>query len=244
MATKRIEWDAAGKRDYEMGVDQGVLYPATDTDDVTSTGAVPGYGPGVPWNGLVSVSETPEGAEPTDLYADNIKYGTLMSAETLGLSIEHYSTPAEFYPCDGILIKNGAMITGQPRTSFGFTFRTKTGNDQNPDAGYKLHIVYGCTAGVAERAYNTINDSPEVLTFSRTITTLPVKYVDGDKTITTAEIIIDSSNFKTPELKAKLKALEDALYGVTASTDPVVAAAEPYLPTPEQVMALLAVTGD
>ena len=210
----KINWGGIGQKDYELGVDHGVLYPLEDD----------GYLNGVAWNGLTNVTETPEGAEATDLYADNILYGTLLSAEKLTMSIEHYSTPIEFYSCDGILIENGVYITGQPRAPFGFVFRTKMGNDVNPELGYKLHLVYGCKAGVAERAYGTVNDSPEVITFSRTVTTTPVTTSDGK---VTAELIIDST--KAPA--AGLALLEAALYGTENS--------EPYLPTPDEVRLMM-----
>lgn len=214
MSTNKLVWDDTGKKEFEFGVDHGVLYPATTE----------GYGDGVAWNGLTAVTETPEGAEPTDLYADNIKYGTLLSAEKLTLTIEHYATPVEFYPCDGIVIENGVMITGQSRQAFGFSFRSKVGNDANADAGYKLHLVYGCKAGVAERAFGTINDSPEVITFSRSVSTTPVMMANGKAT---AEVIIDSRTAPVDGLKA----LEDALYG----TDSV----KPKLPTPDEVLAMM-----
>lgn len=214
MSTNKLVWDDTGKKEFEFGVDHGVLYPATTE----------GYGDGVAWNGLTAVTETPEGAEPTDLYADNIKYGTLLSAEKLTLTIEHYATPVEFYPCDGIVIENGVMITGQSRQAFGFSFRSKVGNDVNSDAGYKLHLVYGCKAGVAERAFGTINDSPEVITFSRSVSTTPVMMANGKAT---AEVIIDSRTAPVDGLKA----LEDALYG----TDSVM----PKLPTPDEVLAMM-----
>lgn len=214
MSTNKLVWDDTGNKEFEFGVDHGVLYPATTE----------GYGDGVAWNGLTAVTETPEGAEPTDLYADNIKYGTLLSAEKLTLTIEHYATPVEFYPCDGIVIENGVMITGQSRQAFGFSFRSKVGNDVNADAGYKLHLVYGCKAGVAERAFGTINDSPEVITFSRSVSTTPVMMANGKAT---AEVIIDSRTAPVDGLKA----LEDALYG----TDSVM----PNLPTPDEVLAMM-----
>jgi len=198
----KLIWDAVGAKEFELGVDHGVLYPATNE----------GYDVGVPWNGLVSVTESPEGAEPTDLYADNIKYGVLISAETLKLTIEHYATPVEFYPCDGLVVQDGVMITGQPRQSFGLVYRTKIGNDLTPESGYKLHLVYGCKAGVAEKGYNTINDSPEAIVFSREVSTLPVVLEDGR---ITAQLIIDS---RTADA-AGLAALEDLLFG-TADSDP------------------------
>lgn len=214
MSTNRIVWDETGKKEFEFGVDHGVLYPVTTE----------GYGNGVAWNGLTGVTETPEGAEPTDLYADNIKYGTLLSAEKLTLTIEHYATPVEFYPCDGIIVENGVMITGQARQTFGFSFRSKVGNDVDGDAGYKLHLVYGCKAGVAERAFGTVNDSPEVITFSRSVSTTPVMTADGKST---AEIIIDSRSAPA----AGLQALEEALYGTENTM--------PRLPTPDEVRAMM-----
>ena len=218
MATKAIEWDAAGKRYYENGTDRGVLYVMDDS------GA---YGEGVPWNGLTAVTESPDGAEPTDLYADNQKYATLRSAETFGCTIEAYTYPNEFMECDGSAqIAKGVYAGQQERQGFGFSYRTNIGNDTatKADDGYKLHLVYGCTASPSERAYETVNDSPDAITFSWEVTTTPIN-VAGYKA--TATLIVDSRT-ADPE---KLKQLETILYGSET------AAAK--LPLPSEVITLM-----
>lgn len=218
MATKAIEWDAAGKRYYENGTDRGVLYVMDDS------GA---YGEGVPWNGLTAVTESPDGAEPTDLYADNQKYATLRSAETFGCTIEAYTYPNEFMECDGSAqIAKGVYAGQQERQGFGFSYRTNIGNDTatKADDGYKLHLVYGCTASPSERSYETVNDSPDAITLSWEVTTTPIN-VAGYKA--TATLIIDSRT-ADPE---KLKQLETILYGSET------AAAK--LPLPSEVITLM-----
>ena len=218
MATKAIEWDAAGKRYYENGTDRGVLYVMDDSGV---------YGEGVPWNGLTAVTESPDGAEPTDLYADNQKYATLRSAETFGCTIEAYTYPNEFMECDGSAqIAKGVYAGQQERQGFGFSYRTNIGNDtaSKADDGYKLHLVYGCTASPSERAYETVNDSPDAITFSWEVTTTPIN-VAGYKA--TATLIIDSRT-ADPE---KLKKLEAMLYGSET------AAAK--LPLPAEVITLM-----
>ena len=220
MATKAIEWDAAGKRYYENGTDRGVLYVMNDS------GA---YGEGVPWNGLTAVTESPDGAEPTDLYADNQKYATLRSAETFGCTIEAYTYPNEFMECDGSAqIAKGVYAGQQERQGFGFSYRTNIGNDTatKADDGYKLHLVYGCTASPSERAYETVNDSPDAITFSWEVTTTPIN-VAGYKA--TATLIVDS---RTAD-PSKLKQLETMLYGSET------AAAK--LPLPSEVITLMGV---
>nr|DAT41861.1 MAG TPA: tail tube protein [Caudoviricetes sp.] len=195
-----IEWDAAGKRFYENGTDRGVLYP------MTSNGS---YDKGVAWNGLTAVTESPEGAEPTDLYADNIKYATMRSAETFGCTIEAYTYPDEFSECDGSAqIAKGVFAGQQERKGFGFSYRTLIGNDTatSSDDGYKLHLVYGCTASPSEKSYATVNDSPDAITFSWEVKTTPVN-VAGFKP--TATLVIDS-RYADP---SKLAALEKTLYG-------------------------------
>lgn len=213
-----IEWDAAGKRFYENGTDHGVLYPMDASGD---------YGTGVPWNGLTGVTESPEGAEPTDLYADNSKYATLRSTETFGCTIQAYTYPDEFMECDGSAqIAKGVYAGQQERKGFGFCYRTNIGNDTatSSDDGYKLHLIYGCTASPSERAYETINDSPDAITFSWEVKTTPVN-VAGHKP--TASLVIDSRYADTE----KLKTLEKKLYGDTDS--------EPGLPTPAEVITMM-----
>lgn len=217
-----IEWDAAGKRFYENGTDRGVLYP------MTSNGS---YDKGVAWNGLTAVTESPEGAEPTDLYADNIKYATMRSAETFGCTIEAYTYPDEFSECDGSAqIAKGVFAGQQERKGFGFSYRTLIGNDTatSSDDGYKLHLVYGCTASPSEKSYATVNDSPDAITFSWEVKTTPVN-VAGFKP--TATLVIDS-RYADP---SKLTALEKTLYG-DADT-------EPSLPLPAEVITTMGAVG-
>ena len=213
----KIVWDAVGEHTFETGVRNGVLY-LKDAQGAYSTG--------VAWNGLTSVSESPEGAEATDLYADDIKYLTLMSAENFKATIEAYTYPVEFEECDGsATIANGVVIGQQSRKPFGLCYRTAIGNDTDGNEhGYKLHIVYGCQASPSEKQYSTINDSPEAITFSWEVNTTPVN-VTGKKP--TATLIIDS----TKADKAKLTALEAILYG----SDDV----EPRLPLPDEIATLM-----
>lgn len=213
----KLIWDATGEHLFETGVDHGVLYP--QKADGT-------YDAGVVWNGLTGVTNSPDGAEPTDLWADNIKYATLRSAETFGATIEAYTYPDEFAVCDGSAeVADGVFIGQQTRKSFGFCYRTKVGSDTDTDAsGEKIHIIYNATASPSERAYETVNDSPDAITFSWEITTTPVN-VTGYKP--TSEFVIDVSKLAS----GKKDTLEDTLYGTTN--------AEATLPTPDALIALL-----
>jgi hypothetical protein len=211
----RIVWDAIGERFYETGVDHGVLY----TPDVSGV-----YSSGVAWNGLTSVSETPSGAEPSAQYADNIKYLNLISAEEFGATIEAFTYPPEFAPFDGLGVPSDGVVIGQqPRKTFGLSYRSKVGNDLEGDSyGYKLHLVYGCQASPSEKAFNTINDSPEAITFSWEISTTPAPVTGFNPT---SLLVIDS----TVVDPGMLAALEAELYGdVTAAK----------LPTPDEVIAM------
>lgn len=199
----KLEWDKTGTHYFENGVDHGVLYPQTDGE--ASGGVV--YGNGVAWNGLTSVTQSPEGAEPSAVYADNIKYLSLLSVEEFNATIEAYTYPDEFAACDGSAsLGEGVTIDQQTRKTFCLSYRTKIGNDVNNDLGYKIHIIYGCLAAPSERAYETVNDSPEAMTLSWEISTTPV-VVTGFKP--TSHLVIDSTKVKP----AALKAIEDALYG-------------------------------
>lgn len=221
----KIVWDATGEKQYETGVDHGVLYPYNTTESK--------YTPGVAWNGLTAVTESPSGAEPTDLFADNIKYLTMRSAEDFGCTIEAYTYPDEFAECDGSAsILKGVSIGQQSRKAFGFSYRTVVGNDVlGNDYGYKLHLIYGCTASPSEKGYQTINDSPEAITFSWEISTTPVNVeVDEGTFKPTSYVIIDTTKLDEGQ-KANLKKLEDALYG-TSSDDA-------YLPLPGEVYTIL-----
>lgn len=197
----RLNWDNAGERLFETGVRNGVLYPFGENK----------YGKGVPWNGLTAVTETPSGAEATALYADDMKYINLMSAEEFGATVEAYTYPKEFEACDGSAeVSDGVTIGQQERKTFGMSYRTVIGNDlEGNEHGYKLHLIYGALAAPSERAYSTINDSPEAITFSWEVSTTPVN-VPGRKA--TSLLTIDSTKCD----KAKLKQLEDILYGVSA----------------------------
>lgn len=209
----KIVWDQTGERLYETGVKRGVLY-------VQDSGGT--YPKGVAWNGLTAVTESPSGAEATPLYADDIKYLNLISTEELGGTIEAYTYPDEFAECDGSAsIATGVYIGQQSRKTFGMCYTTTVGNDVDSNAhGYKLHLIYGALASPSEKAYSTINDSPEAITFSWEFSTTPVN-VTGFKP--TANIVIDSTK-ATPE---KLAALEKILYGDTE--------VEPRLPLPNEV---------
>ena len=214
-----LTWDDTGKHQYEMGTDHGVLYP------MTTTGT---YGTGVAWNGLTAVTESPDGAEANDMYADNIKYASLRSAETFGATIEAYTFPDEFIPCDGgTEITDGVVFGQQSRSKFGFSYRTQIGNDVKQDAGYKLHLVYGATASPSEKSYETINDSPEGMPFRWEIDTDPVSVAGRPELKPVASLTIDSTKVD----KDKLTALEKKLYGDTSG--------EPTLPLPGEVYTMM-----
>lgn len=213
-----LTWDKTGEHVYETGVSNGVLYKY---DKAGKT-----YKAGVAWNGLTTVTMSPEGAESNAVYADNIKYLDLISAEELKFTIEAVTYPDEFAECDGTAaIAEGVYIGQQERAKFAFCYRNKIGNDQDGEAGYKLHIVYNATAAPSERAYATVSDSPEAITFSWECSTTPVPVTNRKPT---AELIIDSTKV-APE---KLKKIEAKLYGDNAG--------QPTLLTPDEVLALLA----
>ena len=219
----KLVWDKTGDRLYETGVKNGVLY-------IPTAGV---YSKGVAWNGLTAVTESPSGAEATALYADDTKYLSLMSAEEFGATIEAYTYPDEFAACDGSAeLADGVMIGQQKRSTFGLCYKTTIGNDTDGnDHGYKLHIIYGAMAAPSEKAYTSINDSPEAITFSWEITTTPVN-VTGAKP--TASLVIDS----TKADPSKLAALEDILYG--KDSEP---ASEPRLPLPDEIKTLMTAAG-
>ena len=229
----RLTWDKTGERFYETGVKQGVLYPIQE-------GGV--YTKGVAWNGLTAVTESPSGAEATALYADDIKYLNLMSNEEFGATIEAYTYPDEFADCDGsAALATGVMIGQQKRKTFGLCYKTTLGNDtDNNDYGYKLHLIYGCLAAPSEKAYATINDSPEAITFSWEVSTTPVNVADanGKSFKPTSQITIDS----TKADKDKLKKLEDILYGSDTAESDGGATPGPRLPLPDEVATLFSET--
>lgn len=220
----KLVWDKTSERLYETGVDRGVLYPF---NSLTSA-----YDKGVAWNGLTGVSESPSGAEPTALYADNGKYLTLMSAEEYACTIEAYTYPAEFGECDGSAeIADGVSIGQQTRKTFGFCYRTLIGNDTDgQDHGYKLHLVYGGLASPSEKSYTSVNDSPEAMTLSWEVSTTPVS-VSGFKP--TASITIDS----TKADPTCLAALEAILYG---GDEPDATA---RLPLPDEIKTVMTPAG-
>ena len=213
----KLVWDKTGERLYETGVKQGVLYPQ-------AAGGT--YPKGVAWNGLTNITESPSGAEATALYADDIKYLNLVSAEELGGTIEAYTYPDEFAECDGsAALTEGVFVGQQDRKTFGLCYRTTLGNDVDSNGhGYKLHLIYGALAAPSEKAYATINDSPEAITFSWEFKTTPVN-VTGHKP--TASLTLDSTKVS----ETKMAALEKVLYGDTDT--------EPRLPLPDEVLQIL-----
>lgn len=221
----KIVWDKTGERLYETGVRNGVLYP------IQSDGK---YSMGVAWNGLTAVTESPSGAEATPLYADDIKYLNLMSAEEFGATIEAYTYPDEFAECDGSAsLAKGVNIGQQPRKTFGMAYRTVIGNDvENDNYGYKLHLIYGALAAPSEKGYSTINDSPEAITFSWEVSTTPVN-VTGFKP--TASIVIDSTKVDP----VKLAALEEILYGKDPTSEGGADGVNPRLPLPDEIAKLM-----
>lgn len=242
----KIIWDAEGEKRFETGCDHGVLYVKQADES-----SVPGlenvttkYSKGVAWNGLTSVSESPSGAEANDIYADNIKYASIRSTETFGGTIEAYTYPDEFAECDGSkVVSKGLFVGQQVRKMFGFCFRTDIGDDSDTgiDVGskYKLHLIYNATASPSEQSFSTINDSPEAITFSWELSTIPAPA--GNGYLPTARLVIDSTKLDSAGL-TKLATLENILYGTDgdSTANPVVAATDPMLPMPADVIAFFA----
>jgi len=224
----KITWDETGKRLFETGADHAVLYPLSKTGT---------YDKGVAWNGITAVTESPSGAEPNPLYADNIKYLNLIAAEDFGCTVEAYTYPDEWAECDGSAeVAPGVTIGQQNRKTFGLAYRTKVGNDVvGQDLGYKLHLVYGGLASPSERNYQTINDSPDAAGFSWDVTTTPVN-VPGYKP--TASMVIDSTKVDA----AKLAALEEILYGKDPSTPDGTDGVDARLPLPAEIIELFKTT--
>ena len=224
----KLVWDQVGEHFYETGVDRAVLYKFDKTQNA--------YGKGVAWNGLTGVTESPSGAEANAFYADNIKYLNIFSAEQFGATITAYTYPDEFESCNGYAeIASGVTIGQQNRDSFAFAYRTLIGNDtEGNDKGYKIKLVYGCTASPSEQAHSTVNDSPSPVEMSWTISTTPVQ-MEGFKP--TATIDIDSTKFATTELKAKLTAFENILYGT--DTEGTTVGVDARIPLPDEVARLL-----
>lgn len=222
----KLVWDKTGEHFYETGVKNGVLYP------MSASGTYPN---GVAWNGLTAITESPSGAEATALYADDIKYLNLMSNEEFGATVEAYTYPDEFAECDGSAsLTEGVYIGQQARKTFGLCYRTTLGNDaKGNDYGYKLHIIYGAMASPSEKAYSTINDSPDAITFSWELSTTPVAVANFKPT---ASLTIDSTKVDT----AKLTALEEILYGKDGTgEDHTTGAVDPRLPLPDEIATLM-----
>lgn len=221
----RLVWDADSERLYETGVSKGVIYPKTSA----------GYPSGVAWNGLISVTENPSGAEATGLYADNIKYLNLRSREDFSATIEAYMYPPEFALCDGTAeLAAGVRIGQQARKPFGFCYQTLVGNDvDGTDYGYVLHLVYNAEAAPSSKAYQTVNDSPEAITFSWEVSTTPVN-IPGFKP--SSQITINSRDVDA----TKLAALEDILYGKDGTGDDNTGAVAPRLPMPDEIATMFA----
>lgn len=218
----KLVFDAVGKHFYETGVDHGVLFRMNE--------AGTSYEKGVAWNGLSAVTQSPEGAEESAIYADNIKYLSLRSAEEFKGTIEAYTFPDEWEACDGsVELSKGVKISQQARRSFAFCYRTKIGSDLNPDLGYKIHLIYGATAAPSERAYATVNDSPEATAMSWEITTTPVAVTNHKAT---AHLEIDSTKISATALAL----IEDALYGAAASDSDLL--------LPDEILALIAGSND
>lgn len=220
-----LTWDGTGAKRYESGDDHAVLYVMDDTTHQ--------YGTGVPWNGITGVTESPSGADANDLYADNIKYATLRGAENFGITIEAYTYPDEWAQCDGSETPVAGVRLGQQgRKTFGFVYRSKIGNDQSTDLGYLYHIIYGLTASPSERAYTTINDSPDAITFSWECSSVPAA-VTGTNYKAVSCITVDTTKFTDTAGKAALAALETLLFGGTGES------ATAQLPNPVTVLTTL-----
>lgn len=233
-STYAITWDGLGDKYFETGDDHGVLYLLNSSNNT--------YDSGVAWNGLTAVTETPEGGDATDIWADDIKYGTLRATEKFGGTIEAYTYPEEFAECDGsAMIAPGTYMGQQKRKAFGFSYRSQVGNDVNPELGYKLHLWYGCTCSPSERSYQTKNDSPDAISMSWEVDTTPVAVgtIGGVEYKPTSLITIDSTKLDNDGL-ARLAALEQILYGTPAAG--ATAAVAPRLPLPSEVYNLMKVS--
>lgn len=215
----KLQWDQTGKRTYETGVDKGVLYVKDPSSDN-------GYAPGVAWNGLTNVNESPSGAETTSLYADNIKYLNMLSAEEFGATVEAYTYPPEFEECDGTAaVAEGVMIGQQARKHFGFCYRTLIGNDEvGTEKGYKIHIIYDCVASPSEKSYGTVNDSPDAVTFSWTLSANSIRMANEKALMS---LTIDSTKLSATALEN----IEKALYGDVST--------EPKMLTPDEIVQIV-----
>ena len=230
----KLNFDAAGQRKYENGVDHCVLFVLASI----SAAGVASWGNGVAWNGITTITESPEGGDTNAMYADNIKYAEIASAEDFKATIEAYTYPDEFAECTGekeLVASSGVKIGQQDRKPFCVAYRTKIGNDLNPNAGYKLHIVYNCLAKPSEKAYETINDSPEGMSLSWEVSTTPMPITKEGYTNLkpTAHLVIDSTKVDA----AKLTQIENALYGTDGEGQ--AAGIDPHLLTPDAIIDIL-----
>lgn len=227
-----LKWDKPGEHYYETGVEKVVLFVA----DENATGHALKYGKGVAWNGVTAVTNSPSGAEETALYANDDKYLSLRSKEDFGATLEAYTYPDEWYPCDGLVKKGGVAISQQTRESFCLAYLTKEGNDQKFDSfGEKIHIIYGATASPSEKAYATVNDSPEAITFSWELSTIPVECkLNGEEYKKCAHLEVSSTDL---DVSAEaFQALKDALWGTDPSDDEYgTGGTDSYVPSPAEV---------
>lgn len=232
----KLQFDQVGSRIYETGVNNGVLFK------MNSQGT---YGTGVAWNGLTSIEESPEGAEETAIYADNIKYLSLRSKENFGATINAYTYPDAWGECDGSkTIGTGVTVGQQSRSTFALVYKTVVGNDvSHEDYGYKIHIIYNATASVSSKSHTTINDSPEAIEFSWEIKSTPISVNIAD-TKPLSTLVIDSTKFTSAELKTKLTAIENMIYGTDPTVSPASEGTDPTLPTPEQILAIINATSN
>lgn len=238
----RVQWDQDGQREYQTGTDRGMVY-SLNSDGSYGVKSNDSTSFGVAWNGLTGVTQSPSGAESNAIYADNIKYLNLLSAEEFAFTITAYTYPDEFEQCDGSAdLTPGVSVGQQKRRKFGFSYRNLIGNDTDGnDHGYEINCIYGAQAGVSERAHTTVNDSPEAVELSWECSTTPVAVGKiGNKTYKPTSIVkINSTDFTTDEAKAKLAAFEDIIYGRDADStaDPAITALEPTLPLPAAIYA-------
>lgn len=230
----RLKWDGTGERLYETGTKKGVLFPMKD--DGT-------YDNGVAWNGLTAFTESPDGGEANDQYADDIKYVSIRSKENFKGTIEAFTYPDEFAECDGsAFVIPGVKFGQQARKSFGFSYVSAIGNDvEFEDHGHMIHLIYGASVSPSEKNYETMNDNPDLTAFSWEFDTVPVEVgkINGVEYRPVAHLSIDSTKFTSTEAKAKLEAFEDILYGTDADTTNNTTATDPRLPLPAEVISLL-----
>ena len=247
----RLTFDQDGTRKFETGNDWGVLYPIATVSAAAPTKSeyqtyTSLYQEGVAWNGFTGVTESPSGADETELWADNIKYASFRAAEKFGGTIECYQFPDEFETCNGAVIENGVVVAQQNRTKWGLVYRSIVGNDQDPNAGEKLHIIYGCTTSPSEKAYTTVNESPDAITFSFEFSSVPTAFTATAYAVTaglkpTCILTIDTTRLTNGKNNANYKKLIDICYGRDADStaNPQVTEIKAQLPTPDDVLAIM-----